>query len=99
PYLFSKQPVPGASRLVALGGRWGQQPAAVLTKDVDHVGIAVAEQLEQERDRVLCDDLPHEATRAALDCVVKVDQEAAVYVDEQDPVLVVIRDRENTDVR
>ncbi len=70
-------------------------PAVVV--EVEHVGLAEAAQVEEERPRVSARNAADESTPAAIAGVVEIEHQPAVHVGEQDGVLVVVRNRDDVD--
>ena len=68
---------------------------AVLVDEVDHVGVAVAAQAQQERLREMTDHPLHQVPPPAILRVVQVHDEAATDVDQQHRVLTLVGDAQH----
>ena len=73
--------------------------AAVLVKEIKHVRVAVPGQRKQKRRLIAAHNLLDKVAPAVVDCVILVDDQRAAEVNQQQRILIHVRDTQDLDVR
>src|SRR5262249_53773667 len=75
--------------------RFWRYSGSGLVDKINMIRIAVTEQLQEKRILILADDPFYEIKPPTVAGIVHIDHERTIYVQEQNGVLVVVRDAEN----